>query len=162
MQQQELQAFDRPGATVLKMFTDRRYFERKCALLGYTASEILSYEHDQRSARTRLRYRTEPRLPLPEFARRFVPDMQTVTEEHYWDVLLWRGQLLIEVAGLPVRIRVEMAVEDIGKGSRNCLDWDLRCAVPLIGGKLEHLLMTELLARSAADHLASRQLLVDY
>lgn len=162
MKYQETQTFDRPTGVVLAMFIDRVYFERKSALLGHTDAQVLESLRDERQSRLCLRYQATARLPLPDFARRFVPGLQTATETHQWDLHALRGRIDIEIAGLPVRIGVDMNLQPTDSGCENRLDWDVHCAVPLIGAKLETLLQAELQARSAADYAASRQLLADY
>lgn len=162
MKYQETQAFDRAVQTVLAMFVDRRYFERKSARLGYREAQVLEFRQDARQSCLRLRYQATARLPLPDFARRFVPGLQAVTETHQWDLPSATGHLGIEIAGLPLRIGVDMRLQQTETGCENRLDWDIHCAVPLIGAKLENLLQAELQARSAADYAASLQLLAHY
>ncbi len=155
--------FAKPPATLLKMFTDRTYFERKYpALPGVRNFEVL--ECETRGSQFRIRHRSAQKadIPLPDFARKFVSDSMVVTQTDSWDTATGIGRLEVEVKGMPMKISAEMKVEASGKGSTNSFKWNVSSGIPLIGGKLERLLMEDIKTKSATDQAETAKILKDY
>src|SRR3546814_9132871 len=92
MKYEQKQAFERPSATVIKMFGDRKYFERKYAGLGFKNVEVLEHEKKADQFTIRIRYTASANVPLPDFAKKFVPAEMSITqrdsrsEEHTYDL----------------------------------------------------------------------------
>src|SRR3546814_106669 len=101
-------------------------------------------------------------VPLPDFAKKFVPAEMSITQRDSWDLKKRTGQLEVEVRGVPIKIAATMRLADEGKGSANTLSWNVSCGIPLIGGKLEKLLISDIQAKADADLAASRKILADY
>ncbi|NKF23792.1 DUF2505 domain-containing protein [Solimonas marina] len=162
MKQELKQTFDKPASTVIKMFGDRQYFERKYAELGFKNVQVL--EHDKKGDQftIRVRYTAKADVALPDFAKKFVPAEMTITQRDSWDMAKKVGQLEVELAGLPLKVGAAMRLVDSGKGSTNTIAWEIKCSVPLVGGKLEKLLMSDIEAKADADLAASRKILADY
>lgn len=162
MKYEQKQTFDKPAATVIKMFGDRRYFERKYAELGFKNVEVLEHVSDGNRFSIRMRYTASADVPLPDFARKLVPAEMNITQRDSWDLAKKVGHLEVELRGLPLKVGAAMKLADEGKGSANTLSWDVHCAIPLVGGKLEKLLLSDIQAKAAADLAASRKILADY
>src|SRR3546814_20708456 len=86
----------------------------------------------------------------------------SITQRDSWDLKKRTGQLEVEVRGVPIKIAATMRLADEGKGSANTLSWNVSCGIPLIGGKLEKLLISDIQAKADADLAASRKILADY
>jgi len=163
MKHEQKQTFDKPASTVIRMFADRRYFERKYQLLGFRNVEVLEHHLDDKSFRIRVRYTATASVPLPDFARKFVPGDVNVEQEDRWDLVKRVGRIEVQPGGLPVKVTADMKLQDHGAGGAvNVLSWDVRCSIPLIGGKLEKVLISDIEAKADADLAASRQVLADY
>lgn len=162
MQKEQLQDYAKPAETLLRMFADRQYYERKYQALGYRAVTVLEHEAQGQSFRIKVRFQAEAKLPLPAIARRFVSGTQTIVQEDRWDFAQRKGQLLIDIQGLPIKVSAATHLRDTPHGAVNVLNWDVRCAVPLIGTKLEEVMLAELWARAVADLEASQKLVADY
>lgn len=162
MKYEQKQGFDQPSAKVIKMFGDRKYFERKYAELGFKNVEVLEHEVKGDQFTIRIRYTASADVPLPDFAKRLVPSEMNIVQRDSWDLKKKTGRLEVEVRSVPIKIGAAMRLTDEGKGSANVLSWEVSCGIPLIGGKLEKLLIADIQAKADADLAASRKILADY
>ncbi|MFT4047521.1 MAG: DUF2505 domain-containing protein [Solimonas sp.] len=163
MKYEQKQTFDQPPETVLRMFGDRRYFARKYELLGFKSVEVLEHEIRGSRSRIRIRYAAGPSIPVPDFARKFIGDEVMVVQVDSWDFERCAGRIDVESRGLPARVGADMKVAAHGNGGAvNTLSWDISCSIPLLGGKLEKLLVADIKAKAEADLAASREILLDY
>lgn len=162
MQKQQVQDYTAPADTLLRMFADRQYYERKYKAMGYQSITVLEHEAKDGQFRIKVRFQAEAKLPLPAIARKFVQGMQTIVQEERWDLTQCKGLLLVDIQGLPIKVSAQTQLREAPRGARVELNWDVRCAVPLIGAKLEDVMLAELQARAVADCEASRKLVADY
>jgi hypothetical protein len=156
------QAFAKPAATVLKMFSDRAYFEKKYASMASVKGfVILECEHS--GTRFRIKHSSQQKsdIPMPDFAKKFMGEYSTVVQQDSWDTATGVGRLDIEIKGVPVKITADMKVAG-DKTASNVFAWNVSCSIPLLGGKLEKLIAQDILAKSAADSTLSNKLLKDY
>lgn len=154
--------FDKPAATVIKMFADRDYFERKYRELGFANLEVLETTKDAKQFRIKVRYSAPNSAPLPDFAKRFLGETNVVTQTDSWDLEKKTGRLEAEIRGVPVKVSADMALKDEGGGCANTMKWNLSCGIPLIGGKLEQVVAGDIQAKSKADQAKTRELLKNY
>lgn len=154
-------SFNKPAATVIKMFSDRAYFERKYKELGVEDLEVLECDKAGTKFRIKCRYKIENNA-IPDFAKKFMGDKSTVTQQDTWDTGTMTGRLDIEIKGAPVKVSAEMTLKNEGAGSANNLKWNLSCGIPLIGGKLEAVVADDIKSRAKSDIAASRKILADY
>jgi hypothetical protein len=162
MQFNDRHTFDKPAATVLKMFSDRAYFEKKYQSLGYTNIEVLEHTGDAKKFRIKVRYSAPNSAPVPDFAKRFLGETNVVTQSDTWDLEKKTGRLEAEIKGVPVRVAADMKLADDGAGSVNTLKWNLSCGIPLLGGKLEQLVAGDIQSKAKTDLAKSRELLKNY
>ena len=154
--------FNKPAATVMKMFSDRGYFERKYQQLGVDDLEILECGKSGNTFRIKSRFKVKNDAPLPDFAKKFMAEKNTVTQQDTWDCTAMTGRLDIEIKGVPVKVSADMALKNEGGGCANHLKWNISCGIPLIGGKLESVVSEDIKAKSKADVATSRKILNDY
>jgi hypothetical protein len=93
MQFNDKHSFDKPAASVLKMFSDRAYFERKYRELGYRDIEVLEHALDARRFRITVRYTAPNSAPVPDFAKKFLGQTNSVTQSDTWDLEKRTGRL---------------------------------------------------------------------
>ncbi|MDB5975395.1 MAG: hypothetical protein JWR07_2155 [Nevskia sp.] len=161
-QYEERQSFSQPKDKVLRMFCDRAYFERKYAASGGWDIKVLEHELNAKRFRIKCSYHRKPDAEVPGFAKKFIGESVQVTQEDVWDLETATGRLSIEIRNAPIRMSAEMRVVMEKGGCANVLQWTLNCPVPLLGGKLEQMLMSEMRDKAAADLEISRKLLADY
>lgn len=154
--------FDKPAAAVIKMFSDRTYFERKYKDLGGWDIEVLEHEKSATKFRIKVRYTMKSNVPLPDFAKRFVPDTASITQVDSWDIKTMTGRLEAEIKGAPVKVVADMTLKSEGKGAANNLKWNISCSIPLVGGKIEKIVAEDIQAKAKADIAITRKILSDY
>lgn len=154
--------YDKPPATVIGMYADRSYFERKYKDSGAWDVEVLEHEKSGRKFRIKCRFTMKSDAPLPEFAKKFIGTSITVVQQDAWDMETLTGRLETEIKGVPVKIHADMALKPEGKGCANHLKWSVSCGIPLIGGKLEKVIAEDLQAKSKSDYQVSLKILQDY
>jgi hypothetical protein len=155
-------SYDKPAATVIKMYSDRAFFERKYKELGAEDIEVLECETVGNKFRIKCRFKVKNNAPLPDFARKFMAEMNTVTQQDSWDLKALTGRIETEIKGVPVKVSAVMTLKDEGAGASNNLKWDVSCGIPFIGGKLESVVADDIKAKSATDSRTSRRLLAGY
>ncbi len=155
-------SFDKPAAAVMKMFSDKAYFERKYKALGFTDIEVLEHDKSATKFRIKVRYTTKNDVAVPDFAKKFIPAMAVVTQSDSWDISKMTGRIEAEIKGAPVKVICDMTLKDEGKGSANLLKWNISCGIPLIGGKIEKLTADDIKAKAGNDVATTRKILADY
>lgn len=163
MKFEDQHVLDKPADVVIKMYTDRKFFERKYKETGAWDIEVLEHEKSDTKFRIKCRYTTKAsNNSLPAFAKKFLGEDTTVVQQDVWDIKSRTGQLEIEIKGAPVKVVAEMTLKDAAKGAVNAMRWNVSCGIPLIGGKLEKLVADDIKAKSANDVQVSRNILKDY
>ncbi len=162
MQFTDKHTFDKPAATVLKMFSDKAYFERKYRELGFRNVEVLEHAADAKRFRIKVRYSAPNSAPIPDFARKFLGENNVITQSDAWDLEKKTGRLEAEIRGVPVKVSADMKLADEGAGSANTLKWNLSCGIPFIGGKLEEVVAGDIKGKAKADLAKSREILKGY
>ena len=162
MQFTDKHSYDKPAATVLKMFSDKAYFEKKYAALGYRNVEVLEHKLDAKKFRIKVRYTAPNSAPVPDFARKFLGETNVVTQTDAWDLEKKTGRLEAEIKGVPVKVAADMKLADEGAGAANTLKWNLDCGIPFVGGKLEQLVAADIQSKAKGDLAKSREILKGY
>lgn len=162
MQFNDKHSFDQPAASVIKMFSDKAYFERKYKDLGFREIEVLEHSVDAKRFRIKVRYTAKSDAAIPDFAKKFLGDSNVVTQTDAWDIEKKTGRIDAEIRGVPVKVFADMALKDEGAGSANTLKWNLNCGIPFIGGKLEEVVAGDIKAKSKLDQAKSREILKSY
>ncbi len=153
--------FDKDSDAVIRMFTDRAYFERKYEEIA-VAHEVLECEQDGDDFRIRCRVTVKSDVPLPGFAKKFMGETTDVIQEDRWNAATKTGRLTLELHGVPAELSADMALGDEGGKAVNTLNWKIRCAIPLVGGKLEKVLATDIEQKADRDVSVSNEILADY
>ena len=162
MQFNDKHSFDKPAASVIKMFADKAYLERKYKDLGFRNIEVLEHSVDAKKFRIKVRYSAPNSAPLPDFAKKFLGETNVITQTDSWDIEKKTGRLDAEIRGVPVKVYADMTLKDEGAGSANTLKWNLNCGIPFIGGKLEEVVAGDIKAKSKGDMAKSREILKSY
>jgi hypothetical protein len=150
------------AGVVMKMFTDPAYFERK-----YRALEVLDFAVIQHvggeNFSMHYRFRAAGGTRVPDFARKLVGEAIRISQVDAWRVSRRVGTIDIEIIGAPASVHADMQLEAAGAAASVLkLAWQVRCGIPLIGGKIEKLIAEDVQRRTEADGKVSVGLLADY
>ena len=130
-------AYDGAPSDVLAMMSDPLFWER----VG-KANDVISWTPSvtTQDGVTRVVIEEEQRTAgVPSFARKIVGESTRVVITQ-----VWRGHEAsyeIETPGKPTQVRGTAAISPNGTGSTLTYDLDVKASVPLVGGKLEKLVV---------------------
>ena len=156
------QSFPAKADAVLAMFCNPGYHEKLQTALG--ASDYKQLEHSDDGTRFRIKcsYQVKSDVPLPGFAKKILGETSSVTQEERWDRASKTGEVNIQVKGLPATTRCTTALKDAGAGCAKNFDWEVNVKIPLIGGKIEQLIVDDIKKKNPVDEAASKKLLKDF
>ena len=162
MKFEERHSFDKPAATVMKMYSDRAFFDRKYKLIGALECELMDHQKSDAIAMVKYRLVMKSDAPLPEVAKKIMGDTVKMTQQDSWDLAKRIGRLDIDIKNAPLKVFADMKlIEENGKAV-NVQSWTVSCSIPLVGGKIEAAIAEDIRAKSRRDLEASRKILVDY
>ena len=149
-----------PSATVLKMFMDKDFHQKKLGALGITESRVLEHA----AAGDDFRIKVERKVPLnaPGVVAKFVPAKATVVSEEKWNRAKKTGQVKVEPAGVPVDIRCNARFADDAQGCTITYAFEVNARVPLVGGALEKFIASDMETKFADEAKAAISLLGPY
>ncbi len=162
MQYKEKSVFPKKSDVVIKMFTDKEYFLTKYKNLGAKNIQLLECKNEGGKFSIKVSREVPADVPLPSFAQKFISASMTVTQQDTWDPKTKKGRLDINIKGMPATITCDMELKDEGAGSANYLTWSIKSGIPLIGGKLEQLLMDDIKKKTGPDTAEGAKLLANY
>ena len=130
-------AYDAPPAEVLAMVSDPMFWDRVAAATGALSSTATvgtegTTTHvvvDQEQAVT----------GVPSFAKKFVGDSTRAITTQVWTGA--EASFQVETPGKPTSIAGTATVAENGAGSTLTYDLEVKASVPLVGGKLEKLVV---------------------
>lgn len=156
-------SFPAPAATVIRMFVDRDYVERKYRLLDVSDFAITDLQKQGDDFAVSFQFRAAGQSNIPEFARKLVGETIRVKQVERWNSKTLRGSIDIEIAGAPAKVQAAMQlVASAADSSVLKFDWTVHCGVPLLGGKVEKVIADDVQRRVAADGKASIALVPHY
>lgn len=162
MKFEERHSFDQPAATVMKMYADRNFFDRKYKEVAAIECELL--DHQKSDARVSVKYRLVMKsdAPLPAVAKKILGDTVKMTQQDAWDLAKRTGRIDVEIKNAPIKLFADMKlIEENGKAV-NVQSWTVTCNLPLVGGKIEAAIAEDIKAKSKRDLIASRKIVLDY
>ncbi len=162
MKFEERHSFDQSAATVMKMYSDRKFFDRKYKEVQAIECELL--EEKKTDARCSVKYRLVMKsdAPLPDVAKKIMGDTVKMVQQDAWDIAKRTGRIDIELKGAPIKMSAEMKlIEENGKAV-NVQSWTVSCSIPLVGGRIEAAIAEDVKAKSKRDLAASRKIVLDY
>ncbi|MGQ0699331.1 MAG: DUF2505 domain-containing protein [Panacagrimonas sp.] len=162
MKFEERHSFDQPAATVMKMYADRAFFDRKYQALAAIECELLDHQLSVDRALVKYRLVMKSDAPLPEVAKKILGENVKMTQQDAWNLAKRTGRIDIEIKGAPIKVFADMRlIEENGKGV-NVQNWTVSCGIPLVGGKIEAAIAEDIRIKSKRDLAASRKIIPDY
>lgn len=130
-------AYDAPPADVLAMLTDPLFWDRVAEATG-ALSSTATIGTEGETTRVVIDQEQDV-VGVPSFAKKFVGDStRAITTQ------VWRGNEAsyeVDTPGKPTSMRGSATLAPNGTGSTLTYDLDVKASVPLVGGKLEKLVV---------------------
>jgi hypothetical protein len=146
--------YDAAPADVYAMLGDAAFRQKACAAAGAVRHDV-SIVPDGAGMRVRLD-QTQPAKGIPPFAAKFVGDeIQIVQNE------LWSGpaaaDFTLEIPGKPGRCAGTITLAEDGSGGTvESVAGDLKVNIPLVGGKLEAMIVDLIKAAMRSEESVGR------
>lgn len=162
MKFEERHTFDQPAETVMRMYADKAFFDRKYREIGAIECELL--DHQKTEARFSVKYRLVMKsdAPLPEVAKKILGDTVKMVQQDAWDIGKRTGRIDIEIKGAPLKVSADMKLIDEGGKGVNVQSWNISCSIPLVGSKIEAAIVEDIKTKSKRDLAVSRKIILDY
>lgn len=155
-----------PVADLFAVFTDKAFYE---ARFNSAHSETEFVEFGPRGGRfiidVRRHVRVNPESHIPAIARRFVRDVNVLHTVIEWDLSKGdshRGVHRFQIEGVPVEVTGSMHLEPRAAGSANRMELNIKCTIPLIGGKIADLVGERAKKSLVKDHKATLKYLREH
>ena len=156
------QRFPATPDEVAAMLADPAFVRRWCEAThasGVTVS-IDGAPPKSFTVRTKRAYPTDN---FPSFARRFVGDALEISQADRWSAVgdgTWAGESDVAPTGLPARMLARVALVPDGDMTRQVVDGDLKASIPLVGAKVESLMLDAVTAALAVMERVGRDWLM--
>ena len=149
--------FNKDKDTVLSAFCDPDFFEQHQKLMGHRDFELLSHDDDGDRCVIKFRYQVES--DVPAFAKKILGDTSEVVQTETWVRSSGQGQVSVDVATLPGTMECTAQVNDNGGGCTKVFDWEVKVKIPLVGGKIEKVVVDDIQSKSGPDAVAVNKIL---
>ncbi|MDG4550155.1 MAG: DUF2505 domain-containing protein [Candidatus Contendobacter sp.] len=123
--------------TVFGLFHDPDFMKIKYEGIGARNVEVL--ECAGSAGRYSVKIRREVPAEAPALLKKFLNPWNTVVQSETWEGKTggpYRCQFEIDVAGVPVTVKGAMELRTQGDGCVNDVQLEVKCGIPLVGGKL--------------------------
>lgn len=130
-------AYAADTTAVLAMLTDPAYWDKVAVATG-AISSVATVEADGAATRVVVDQEQEV-VGVPSFAKKFVGDSTRAITTQVWSGTT--ASFSVDTPGKPTSINGTATVKAKGDGSVLVYDLDVKASVPLIGGKLEKLVL---------------------
>lgn len=123
--------------TVFGLFHDPDFMTAKYVALG--ARNVAIPECAGSDGRYAVKIKREVPAEVPALLKKFINPWNTITQTERWEGKAggpYRCQFDIDIAGVPVGVHGVMELHSADGGCVNDVQLEIKCGIPLVGGKL--------------------------
>jgi hypothetical protein len=123
--------------TVFGLFHDPDFMKVKYEGIGARNVEVLECAGSE--GRYTVKVKREVPADVPALLKKFLNPWNTIVQSETWEGKAggpYRCKLAVEIAGVPVGMGGEMELRSQDGGCVNDVRLEVKCGIPLIGGKL--------------------------
>ena len=123
--------------SVFGLFHDPEFMQTKYVGIGARNVEVL--ESAGSDGRYAVKVKREVPADVPALLKKFLNPWNSVVQSESWEGKTggpWRCTFTIDIAGVPVTVKGAMELRAEGSGCVNDVQLEVKCGIPLIGGKL--------------------------
>jgi len=128
--------YDAPLSEVTAMLADPAFRERVCEAQHALTKTVKVEGHT-----VAITY-TQPVRGVPGFAKKFVGDTIDVHQDETWSEEFTRGEIAVSLPGKPGQLSGTATVAERGDKTVETVALTASVSVPLVGGKLEELVLS--------------------
>ena len=152
--------YDASMETLFEHFSNPEFYVQKFEACGARNIKVVESESDEGSFE--ITVEREVPADVPGFLANFVSDWNTLTQTETWEGAPgdeYYNELEISAAGVPVEMRGSMNLMPDGDGCVNDIEIEIKCAIPLVGKKLEQFIAADTANTLAAEYAYIREFL---
>jgi hypothetical protein len=154
-------AYDKDTETVFKVLTDESYLVKKFEATGAKNIKILECKQSGKDFVIR-RQMDIPANP-PDLLKKFVKATNPVVAKDTWksfDKEVKTGVFELDIKGVPISMSGAITLKPTPKGCDYIIEFDAKCSIPLIGGKLLSLAENDTRANQKLDYEFTKKYLM--
>lgn len=139
-----LHKYNRDVDSVFKLFQDADFMQQKYAGTGARNIEVLECTGSEQNYSVKVR--REVPADVPGLLKKFLSPWNTLIQSEQWQGAAggpYRCKITIEISGVPVSINGTMELRTQDGGCVNDVCLEVKCAIPLVGGKLADFVGTD-------------------
>ncbi|HKY90340.1 MAG TPA: DUF2505 domain-containing protein [Nevskiaceae bacterium] len=145
---QEIKArYPAPAAAVIKMFSDPAFHEQKLKALGIARFQVLASSKKGDEFSIRIERKVPVDLPVPGMKG----VEATAVHEERWNAATKSGRVEVDAKGVPATIACQAKFADDADGCTLTYTWTIESRVPLVGGKIEKAIASDMVKMSAPE-----------
>ena len=132
-----LHQYSRDVDTVFGLFHDPAFMKTKYEGIG--ARNVQVPECSGSDGRYTVKIKREVPADVPALLKKFLNPWNSIVQSEKWEGKAggpYRCQFGIDIAGVPVNIKGIMEIRTQGEGCVNDVQLEVKCGIPLVGGKL--------------------------
>lgn len=148
-----------PSSVVMKMFADKKFHVDKLESMGYAGKyTVLAQSGDSKKFSIKI----ERKVPvsLPGMGKN-APE-STVVNEESWDIASKTGTVAVDLKGMPLDMSCLTSMVDEGKECVVTYQWNVKSKIPLVGGTIEKMVVTDMQKKALEETEAAIALLKNY
>lgn len=143
---------------VLRMFTDPDFHTRKLEAMGTPKYRVL----DQQLRNDDFSIRIERKIPVQLPGMKKAAAETTVTYEEHWNTRTGRGSVSVHTQGMPLEMDCTTVVAGEGRSCVISYEWTVHSKVPLVGRKIEKMVVADMQRRFEDETRVSIDMLNGY
>ena len=148
---------------VWAMLHDRAYLDAKYQALGDNSTDVQTFD----TADDSISLKVERIVPadLPDFAKKILGDTNRIEQAEKWTAVGdgYSCDLKIEFPGKPLHVTGKLDVKPTGDASADwVVNMEVKSSVPLVGGKLEGVVVKETLASLDKEYAFNQEWLAEH
>lgn len=147
------------SAVVMKMFADPKFHVDKLESMGYSGKyTVLAQSGDAKKFNIKI----ERKVPvsLPGMGKN-APE-STVVNDEIWDLASKTGTVKVDLKGMPLEMSCITSMTDEGKDCVITYQWNVKSKIPLVGGTIEKMVVTDMEKKAKEETEAAIALLKNY
>lgn len=153
-------SYEKDTQTVFNTLTDETYLMQKFAATG--AKNIKVIELGPTSEGHVVHLQMEIPSNPPEILKKFIRPMNAMTSRDVWtstDKETKSGGFVVDIKGVPISLTGKSLLKPTNKGCDYIIEFEAKCGIPFIGGKLLSLVEKDTRANQQMDYAFTKKYL---
>ena len=149
--------YDAPMADVAAMLADSDFREEVCAFQGVKRA-LVNIDPDDSGGMQVTIDQVQAAKGIPSFAQKFIGDEVNIVQEESWSSAT-EADITVTIPGKPGQMAGTARLAESGGVTTETVEMEVKVSIPLVGGKIEGLIVDLLLMALKAENKVGRDYL---